>query len=60
MGAWSWVDRRIEDVRRSVGAAAPRVGYVGRPEAASPAGSFHGDHEAEQARIVAEALTDRS
>ena len=56
MGAWSWLDRRIEQVRRDAGALEPGISYVGRPDSASPAGSFHGDHEADQARIVAHAL----
>ena len=56
MGAWSWLDRRLEAIRRDAGAATPAVAYVGRAEAASPAGSFHGDHDDEQARIVAEAF----
>ena len=58
MGAWLWLDRRIEEVLGEAGAPVPRVRYVGRAEAASPAGSFHGEHEAEQARIVADGLGD--
>ena len=57
MGAWSWLDRRVEAVRREAGLAVPTMAYVGRAEAGSPAGSFHGDHDAEQARIVTDAFT---
>jgi len=57
MGAWSWLDRRVEAVRREARLAAPTMTYVGRAESGSPAGSFHGDHDAEQARIVADAFT---
>ena len=56
MGAWSWLDRRIEAVRREAATSVAALSYVGRPEAGSPAGSFHGDHEDEQARIVAQAF----
>jgi 2-oxoglutarate dehydrogenase E1 component len=56
MGAWSWLDRRIERLRREAGARFPAMLYVGRPEAGSPAGSFHGDHDADQAALVARAF----
>ncbi len=59
MGAWSWLDRRLETVRREAGAASPAVDYVGRPESGSPAGSFHGDHDDEQVRIASEAFEPR-
>lgn len=56
MGAWSWLDRRIERLRRDAGAAHPTMLYAGRPESGSPAGSFHGDHESHQAAIVVRAF----
>ena len=56
MGAWTWLDRRIERLRRDAGSAAPTMLYAGRPEAGSPAGSFHGDHDADQAALVARAF----
>ena len=56
MGAWFYLDRRLEQVRKEAGARALRVNYVGRRESGSPAGSFHGDHDGEQARIVAAAF----
>lgn len=56
MGAWSYLDRRVEQVRRDAGARIPSMTYVGRAESGSPAGSFHGDHDQEQARIVAAAF----
>jgi 2-oxoglutarate dehydrogenase E1 component len=56
MGAWSWLDRRVETLRRAAGAAQPTMLYAGRPESGSPAGSFHGDHDADQAAIVAQAF----
>ncbi len=56
MGAWSYLDRKLERVRRETGARWPQVTYVGRRESGSPAGCFHGDHDDEQARIVAAAF----
>jgi 2-oxoglutarate dehydrogenase E1 component len=56
MGAWSWLDRRMEALLRGLGAAAPVMRYCGRPESPSPAGGFHDDHDNDQQRIVAEAF----
>jgi 2-oxoglutarate dehydrogenase E1 component len=56
MGAWSWLDRRVERLRRDAGAAHPTMLYVGRSESGSPAGSFHSDHDADQGGIVARAF----
>ena len=56
MGAWTWLDRRMEKLLAELGARAPRLRYVGRPESPSPAGSFHDDHDADQQRIIAEAF----
>ncbi len=57
MGAWTFVDRRIEAVLSMLGMTPDRPRYVGRPEAASPAVGLHKRHETEQARLVDEALT---
>ena len=56
MGAWSWLDRRIERLRRDAGSVQPTMLYAGRAESGSPAGSFHGDHDADQAAIAAQAF----
>ncbi len=56
MGAWSWLDRRVETLLTGLGARLPRLRYVGRPESPSPAGSFHDGHDTDQQRIVAEAF----
>ena len=53
MGAWPYMQPRL---RAMLGDAAP-LGYVGRPERASPAEGFATDHEIEQARIVTEAAS---
>ncbi|GLC24021.1 2-oxoglutarate dehydrogenase E1 component [Roseisolibacter agri] len=52
MGAWTFVAPRL----RALLPASASLGYVGRPERASPAEGYEAAHKAEQARIVAEAL----
>ncbi len=57
MGAWTFVDRRIEKVLRGIeGNKARRPLYVGRPEAASPATGLARTHAAEQTALVGVAL----
>ncbi len=57
MGAWTFVDRRLEDVLLELDGACKRPRYVGRREAASPATGNAGRHAREQAALVNEALT---
>ncbi|MGZ8375890.1 MAG: 2-oxoglutarate dehydrogenase E1 component [Gemmatirosa sp.] len=52
MGAWTFVAPRL----RALLPTSATLGYVGRPERASPAEGYESAHKAEQARIVAEAL----
>jgi 2-oxoglutarate dehydrogenase E1 component len=52
MGAWTYAAPRLAELF----GATPR--YVGRPDRASPAEGHLDVHQAEQARIVAEALAD--
>ncbi len=56
MGAWSFVDRRIEQVLGGLDVAAKRPRFAGRAEAASPATGLHKRHVEEQMALVAEAL----
>lgn len=56
MGAWTFVDRRIEDVLVALGGKATRPRYAGRKAAASPATGSLKVHNAEQAALVADAL----
>jgi 2-oxoglutarate dehydrogenase E1 component len=56
MGAWHFLDRRIERVLSCIRHKAGRPVYVGRVEAASPATGLAKVHAAEQARLVREAL----
>ncbi len=57
MGAWWFIEGRIENVLRGIGIAAKRARYVGRPDAASPATGQYKRHTKEQAQLVNEALT---
>ncbi|MGH6968895.1 MAG: 2-oxoglutarate dehydrogenase E1 component, partial [Stellaceae bacterium] len=56
MGAWSFVDRRLEKTLSSLDIKAKRARYVGRPEAAATATGLLKRHATEQARLVDEAL----
>ncbi|HYZ64653.1 MAG TPA: 2-oxoglutarate dehydrogenase E1 component [Acetobacteraceae bacterium] len=56
MGAWTFVDRRIERVLNQLGGAAQRPIYVGREEAASPATGLAKVHAQQQAALVQDAL----
>jgi 2-oxoglutarate dehydrogenase E1 component len=56
MGAWNFVDRRIEQVLGGLDIAAKRPRFAGRAEAASPATGLFKRHIEEQAHLVAEAL----
>ncbi len=57
MGAWSFIDRRLEDVICATGLNCTRPVYVGRKEAASTATGLLRRHNREQARLVEDALT---
>jgi 2-oxoglutarate dehydrogenase E1 component len=57
MGAWNFVDRRIEDVLGTLDIAAKRPRFAGRAEAASPATGLFKRHVEEQAQLVVNALT---
>ncbi|MFQ5955029.1 MAG: 2-oxoglutarate dehydrogenase E1 component [Kiloniellales bacterium] len=57
MGAWSFVEPRIEEVLTEIGAQQSRARYIGRPEAAAPATGVAQRHTAEQTALVDEALT---
>jgi 2-oxoglutarate dehydrogenase E1 component len=56
MGAWNFVDRRIEEVLTGLDVAAKRPRFVGRAEAASPATGLFKRHVEEQSKLVADAL----
>jgi 2-oxoglutarate dehydrogenase E1 component len=57
MGAWSFVDRRIEALLRDLDVSANRPGYAGRAEAASTAAGSFSRHTQEQTALVNDALT---
>ncbi|HSU04016.1 MAG TPA: 2-oxoglutarate dehydrogenase E1 component, partial [Acetobacteraceae bacterium] len=56
MGAWNFLDRRIEAVLERLDGTAKRPRYAGRAAAASPATGLSRTHAAEQAALVADAL----
>ncbi|MCZ6886405.1 MAG: 2-oxoglutarate dehydrogenase E1 component, partial [Alphaproteobacteria bacterium] len=57
MGAWSYMDRRIEDLLRHLDIKANRPGYAGRAESAATATGLLRRHNREQAALMDEALT---
>ncbi len=57
MGAWSFVEPEIETVLTRLKHKAKRASYVGRVAAASPATGSLKKHNAEQAKLVDEALS---
>ena len=57
MGSWHFINEKIEDVLVAMKHKAARPSYVGRAEAASPATGLMKHHNAEQAKLVDEALT---
>ncbi len=52
MGAWAWVEPKLRELLP----AGATLGYVGRPDRASPAEGYPAAHAKEQSRIVNEAL----
>jgi len=56
MGAWNFVDRRLEKVLSRLDMKVRRPVYVGRDAAASPATGLAKTHMAQQARLVATVL----
>ena len=57
MGAWTYLDRRLEEVLVELDGACKRPVYAGRPEAASPATGNMKRHLREQAALVDAALS---
>jgi len=57
MGAWNFVDRRIETLLTGLSIKAKRPTYVGRPESAATATGSMKKHVAQQAKLIDEALT---
>jgi 2-oxoglutarate dehydrogenase E1 component len=56
MGAWTFVDRRIEKVLKGLDIKAKRPDYVGREDAASPATGLARVHQQQQEALVRAAL----
>ncbi len=60
MGAWTFLDRRLESVLNELGANHLRPIYVGRAASAATATGILSRHIAEQQRLVAQAMTLKS
>ena len=56
MGAWWFAMPRIEQLLKKLDHKCPRPSYVGRPESASTATGLMSVHQAEQEKIIREAL----
>lgn len=56
MGAWTFIDRRLEQVLVELNFKHPRPIYAGRPEAAATATGDHNAHVAQQKALVEAAL----
>jgi len=57
MGAWFFVEPRIEEALSGIKAAAKRARYIGRPALASTATGLYRRHSQEQTKLVLDALT---
>jgi 2-oxoglutarate dehydrogenase E1 component len=60
MGAWTYVDRRLEDLLGELDMQAKRPIYAGRLEAASTATGLLRRHNEQQAQLIDDALTVRA
>jgi 2-oxoglutarate dehydrogenase E1 component len=56
MGAWTYLDRRLEEALKEADINAKRPLYIGRPESASPATGLLSRHLFEQNLLVSQAL----
>ncbi|MCE2716117.1 MAG: 2-oxoglutarate dehydrogenase E1 component [Pseudomonadota bacterium] len=56
MGAWNFIDRRLEDVLKRSNKKHTRPYYAGRKAAAAPATGIAGRHEKEQNEVIQYAL----
>lgn len=57
MGAWQFMDRRIEALLVAIGGKAKRPVYAGREEAAAPAAGYMKIHNEKQAKLIQSAFT---
>lgn len=58
MGAWSFINPRLEEVLTKIEAHHRRAIYIGRDEAASPATGSPNRHIEEQNTIIKEAISE--
>ena len=55
MGAWHYIDRKVEKILRTIGSTAEWPSCISRPASASTAIGTNDEHVADQARLVAQA-----
>jgi 2-oxoglutarate dehydrogenase E1 component len=58
LGYWQFIEPRLEEALGGIKLGAKRPRYVGRPESAATATGSYKRHNAEQAKLVGEALAD--
>jgi len=58
LGYWQFIEPRLEEVLTGAKLAPKRPRYVGRPEYAATATGSYKRHNAEQAKLVSDALSD--
>jgi 2-oxoglutarate dehydrogenase E1 component len=52
MGAWNFLDRRLEALLIKAGVRRPQISSICRPQSPSPAGGFHCYHERDQQSLI--------
>ena len=57
MGAWTFIDRRIENVLVKAKSKSKRPSYIGRPEAAATACGYMKVHKHQQEKLIKDALS---
>lgn len=57
MGAWYFIESRLEKSIKLAGHKAARPVYIGRPESASPSAGYLKMHNAEQAKLIEQVIT---
>jgi 2-oxoglutarate dehydrogenase E1 component len=56
MGAWFFIDRRVESILKELGHQSARWRGIGRPDAATPASGLFNLHKKEQDVLIEEVL----
>lgn len=57
MGAWRYIESKIENCLKSINHKYNRPKYIGRPESASPSAGYYKVHNIEQAKLIEQVIT---